>query len=145
MNEAGGMAATAPRGRAVCVSAQRDERVMRYRWVHGSRRDRSLNALDASLDAARFFPVTTHGRPSSRQQRSQVRLRGQVALDLQNQPLEFGAIGSGHISSVYLIGPVCAVPDRTLWSYRDDRQTGRISVCNREQSAKRTCPYSGPV
>jgi hypothetical protein len=57
--------------------------------------DRAI-ALETSFDFSQFPAVIRDGCPGGSQQRSEVRLRQQVALDLQDQPRELGAIGTGH-------------------------------------------------
>ena len=54
------------------------------------------SALEASFDCSQFPAVTCDGCSGVGQQRSQMRLGQQFALDLQDQPPEVGAIGNGH-------------------------------------------------
>ena len=55
------------------------------------------SALDSSLDGSQCFPVVGDGCIGNGQPFSQARLRHQVSLDLQDQPLERGgAIGLRH-------------------------------------------------
>jgi hypothetical protein len=56
-----------------------------------------LRALDSSLDGSQCLRVISDGYLSDGQQGFQLRLSQQVAFDPQDQPLEFGAIGSGHV------------------------------------------------
>ena len=67
----------------------------------GSKRRRlpfldASGALDACFDASEFLPVTGDGLIGGRQQRPQLGLGQQVALDLQDQPLELCVICLGH-------------------------------------------------
>ena len=54
------------------------------------------SALETSFDCSQFPAVTCDGCSRVGQQRSQVRLGQQFALDLQDQPPEVGAIGNRH-------------------------------------------------
>ena len=57
---------------------------------------RILPSAQTGFDGSQIPPVTGDGDAGCGQQRSQARLSQQVALDLQNQPLELGAIWSDH-------------------------------------------------
>jgi hypothetical protein len=64
---------------------------------------RVSHALDSSLDESEFLSVIGDGFVGNGQQGSQLRLRHQITLGLQDKPLEFGELGSGHVgeSSTY--------------------------------------------
>ena len=53
-------------------------------------------SAQTGFDGSQVLPVTGDGDAGCGQQGSQARLSQQVTLDLQNQPLEFGAIWGGH-------------------------------------------------
>ena len=62
------------------------------------------SAPDTSLDGSQFLPVTSDRCIGDTQQYSQVCLSQQVTLDLQDQPLEHGAICIGHATKLLVVG-----------------------------------------
>lgn len=101
-------------------------------WLSGRKGQRlplpplldAMGALDSSFDASQFLPVTGDGVIGGGQQRSQLCLSQQVTLDLQDQPVEHGAICIGHATQITCAWLVCAVqkctrrPVSTLRRYR---------------------------
>jgi hypothetical protein len=59
-------------------------------------------ALDASFDASQFLPVSGDGLIGRGQQRSQLGLSQQVALNLQDEPLELCVICLGHGQKLFV-------------------------------------------
>ena len=55
-----------------------------------------LDVFDVRFGGSQFAPVTGDGRIGLGQEGSQVDLRDQVTLDLQDQSLEFAALCHGH-------------------------------------------------
>ena len=56
----------------------------------------ALSALETGFDASQFLPVASGRLIGGGQPRSQLCLSQQVTLDLQDEPLELGAIGLRH-------------------------------------------------
>jgi hypothetical protein len=90
------MAEGRPRQRAALEMTCRRRLIATKRLAARPRPVDRASALETSFDGSQFPAVTRDGCSRVGQQRSQVRLGQQVALDLQDQPRELGAIGNGH-------------------------------------------------
>jgi len=73
----------------------------------------TVSAPDTSLDSSQFLTVASDGCVGHSQQDSQLCLGNQVTLDLQDQPLEHGAICIGHATKITSAWFVCDVQNCT--------------------------------
>ena len=130
---------SAPYEKKMTVAASAEGRRQRRAGLEMRRRRRVLavrpnpvnraRALETSLDGSQVPAVIRDACAGGGQQRAQLRLRQQVALDLQDQPRKLGAIGHGHTPTLTVpVAPalyktahndtaafVCALPRAASW------------------------------